>query len=324
MIIHDKNSYFQILEKFEIVPYTQSRGWCEMQSLYKPERVKYFVNDMDNPTIACFAHEKKMLGVRMIVIEEEAFKDELAHTPAEIKKFYEIINASGYKIIEVSSNSKYDFDYEIALRQAGFLRPVGLFSLPSTKIIDLTNPIGYNRDWKNNLKKAAKNGLEFEPVERVEKFHSEEFIKIYSEMSRSKSIGIPFNAELIEKLCSTGEFKLFFVLRNGVRIASTIIFQRNESALSLYAASGSIARSTSASYFMYDELFKYLADSGVKTFDMGKLLPSKEPVNNVFLFKNGIEGKHIQLNGEWARYSNPFYRFSMYFVKRYILKRKEI
>lgn len=324
MIIHDKNSYFQILEKFEIVPYTQSRGWCEMQSLYKPERVKYFVNDMDNPTIACFAHEKKMLGVRMIVIEEEAFKDELAHTPAEIKKFYEIINASGYKIIEVSSNSKYDFDYEIALRQAGFLRPVGLFSLPSTKIIDLTNPIGYNRDWKNNLKKAAKNGLEFEPVERVEKFHSEEFIKIYSEMSRSKSIDIPFNAELIEKLCSTGEFKLFFVLRNGVRIASTIIFQRNESALSLYAASGSIARSTSASYFMYDELFKYLADSGVKTFDMGKLLPSKEPVNNVFLFKNGIEGKHIQLNGEWARYSNPFYRFSMYFVKRYILKRKEI
>lgn len=324
MIIHDKNSYFQILEKFEIVPYTQSRGWCEMQSLYKPERVKYFVNDMDNPTIACFAHEKKMLGVRMIVIEEEAYKDELAHTPAEIKKFYEIINASGYKIIEVSSNSKYDFDYEIALRQAGFLRPVGLFSLPSTKIIDLTNPIGYNRDWKNNLKKAAKNGLEFEPVERVEKFHSEEFIKIYSEMSRSKSIGIPFNAELIEKLCSTGEFKLFFVLRNGVRIASTIIFQRNESALSLYAASGSIARSTSASYFMYDELFKYLADSGVKTFDMGKLLPSKEPVNNVFLFKNGIEGKHIQLNGEWARYSNPFYRFSMYFVKRYILKRKEI
>lgn len=324
MIIHDKNSYFQILEKFEIVPYTQSRGWCEMQSLYKPERVKYFVNDMDNPTIACFAHEKKMLGVRMIVIEEEAFKDELAHTPAEIKKFYEIINASGYKIIEISSNSKYDFDYEIALRQAGFLRPVGLFSLPSTKIIDLTNPIGYNRDWKNNLKKAAKNGLEFEPVERVEKFHSEEFIKIYSEMSRSKSIGIPFNAELIEKLCSTGEFKLFFVLRNGVRIASTIIFQRNESALSLYAASGSIARSTSASYFMYDELFKYLADSGVKTFDMGKLLPSKEPVNNVFLFKNGIEGKHIQLNGEWARYSNPFYRFSMYFVKRYILKRKEI
>ena len=324
MIIHDKNSYFQILEKFEIVPYTQSRGWCEMQYLYKPEKVKYFVNDMDNPTIACFAHEKKMLGVRMIVIEEEAYKDELAHSPAEIKKFYEIINASGYKIIEVSSNSKYDFDYEIALRQAGFLRPVGLFSLPSTKIIDLTNPIGYNRDWKNNLKKAAKNGLEFEPVERVEKFHSEEFIKIYSEMSRSKSIGIPFNAELIEKLCSTGEFKLFFVLRNGVRIATTIIFQRNESALSLYAASGSIARSTSASYFMYDELFKYLADSGVKTFDMGKLLPSKEPVNNVFLFKNGIEGKHSQLNGEWARYSNPFYRFSMYFVKRYILKRKEI
>ena len=145
MIIHDKNSYFQILEKFEIVPYTQSRGWCEMQSLYKPERVKYFVNDMDNPTIACFAHEKKMLGVRMIVIEEEAFKDELAHTPAEIKKFYEIIKASGYKIIEISSNSKYDFDYEIALRQAGFLRPVGLFSLPSTKIIDLTNPIGYKK-----------------------------------------------------------------------------------------------------------------------------------------------------------------------------------
>lgn len=324
MIIHDKNTYFQILEKFEIVPYTQSRGWYEMHSLFKPERVKFFVNDIDNPTIACFAHEKKMLGVRMILIEEEAYKDETAHSSAEIKKNYEGICALGYKIVEVSSNAIHNFDYEIALRQAGFLRPVGLFSLPSTKIIDLTQPIGYSRDWRNNLKKAAKNELEFELVESVGKSHCAEFMKIYSEMSRSKSIGMPFNAELIEKLCSTNEFKMFFVLKDGLRIASTIIFQRNESALSLYAASGSLARETSASYFMYDELFKYLTNSGVKTFDMGKLLPSKEPVNNVFLFKNGIEGEHIQLNGEWARYSNSFLRFAMYFVKKYLLKKREI
>ena len=62
MIIHDKNRYFQILEQFEIVPYTQSRGWYEMHSLYKPESIIFIVNDLENPTIACFAHVKRSLG----------------------------------------------------------------------------------------------------------------------------------------------------------------------------------------------------------------------------------------------------------------------
>lgn len=324
MIIHDKNTYFQILEKFEIVPYTQTRGWYEMHSMHKPERIKFFVNDKENPTIACFAHEKKMLGLKMILIEGEAYKDVSAYSVDEIRSFYKKINQLGYNIIEVISNSLYNFDYETALRQAGYLRPVGLFSLPSTKIIDLTQPIEYSKDWKKNIKKANKRGLHFEPLEKVTKQDCDDFMDIYTEMGRAKSLPIPFSAKMLENLCSTGEFKMIFISRDGVRIAATIIYMDSDMGLSLYAATDSIARKTSASYFMYNELFKYLNSVGVLIFDMGKLLPSTESVNNVFLFKNGIQGTHIQLNGEWGRYRNSLLRSGMYFVKKHLLKKNEI
>lgn len=324
MIIHDKNTYFQILEKFEIVPYTQSRGWYEMHSMHKPERIKFFVNDKENPTIACFAHERKLFGIKIIFIEDEAYKNASAYSVDKIRSFYEEINRLGYNIIEVNSNSLYNFDYEIALRQAGYLRPVGLFSLPSTKIIDLTQTVEYSRDWKKNIKKANKKELHFEPLEKVTKQDCDEFIAIFAEMGRAKSLPIPFSAEMLENLCSTGEFKMIFVSRDGVRIAATIIYMDSEMGLSLYAASSSMARKTSASYFMYNELFKYLNSVGVLVFDMGKLLPSTKSVNNVFLFKNGIQGTHIQLNGEWGRYSNSLLRSGMYFVKKHLLKKNEI
>jgi hypothetical protein len=57
---------------------------------------------------------------------------------------------------------------------------------------------------------------------------------------------------------------------------------------------------------------------------MEKLVPSTKPINSVFLFKNGVEGKHIVLNGEWSWYKNLYYRPLMYFVKKYLMKKREL
>lgn len=324
MIITDKNLYFQILEKFKIVPYTQSRGWYDVHSLYKPERIIFFVNDNENPTIACYAHKKIFLGVKMILIEGEAYKDSKSSNLKDIRNFYKNISELGYQIIEVASNATYDFDYETALRQAGYLRPIGQFCLPSTKIIDLQQPIQYNQNWKRNLKKNQSFNLKFDVISKTTLEDCEDFLDIYRMMTNRKNLTFNFSPQQVFNLCSSDNFQLFFVSENGERQAAIIIHKANNKAGLLYAATTKNALNTFASFFMYDQLFKYLSESGFLFFDMEKLLPSTDAVNNVFLFKNGIQGTHLQLNGEWSWYKNAIYRSSMYFVKKYLMKKREL
>lgn len=326
MIIHDKNTYFQILEKFEIVPYTQSRGWYKMHSMHKPERIKFFVNDKENPTIACFAHVKKMLGLKLLLIEGEAYKNAESFNLKNIRKFYKNISEFDFSIIEVNSNFEYHFDYEIALRQSGFLRPVGLFSMPVTKHINLQSEIRYNQNWKRNLKKAAENSLSFEVINEVMLEDCNDFLSIYSEMNERKKMTFHFsNDQLFQLLLDRENFQLFFVRNeDNVRIATILIHRNKDRSGLLYAATGRFALENSASFFLYNELFKYLRNEGILLFDMEKLVPSTDGVNNVFNFKNGVKGTHVQLNGEWGRYSNSLLRVGMYYVKKYLLKKREI
>ena len=60
-----------------------------------------------------------------------------------------------------------------------------------------------------------------------------------------------------------------------------------------------------------------------KTFDMEKLAPSIHSTNAVFLFKNGIKGEYIVVNGEWSWHKNSFLRPLMYIAKKWFLKKIE-
>ena len=324
MEIVNQADFFKLTNHFDIKPFTQSEGWYQMHSYYHPDRIIFLINNVKNPTIACFAHVKRKFGIKMLLIEGECYKNEESQNTILIRNFYNDIIQSGYNILEACSNAPYHFDYETAMRQAGFLRPVGLFSLASTKIIRLDEQIEYNKDWKRNLKKANEHNLRLEKIDNVTNDESNDFIRIFREMIERKFLSQPFNKEQIIKLCSTGEFQLYFVVKSEQRIASVVIYKFNNFAIPIYSASNVMARQTSASYFMYDELFKHLRSENIDTFDMDKLLPSTEGVNNVFYFKNGINGTHIQLNGEWSWYKKPIYRPMMYFVKKYLMKKKEI
>lgn len=324
MIISDKNSYFQILEEFEIVPYTQSRGWYDMHSFYKPERIIFLVNDVENPTIACYAHEKTFLGLKMILVEGEAYKNSKSCNLNDIRFFYKSLIELGYPIIESASNAVYDFDYETALRQAGYLRPIGQFCLPSTKIIDLQQPIQYNQNWKRNIKKSDAFNLKFEVISYTTLEDCKDFLNIYRMMTNRKNLTFNFSPQQVFNLCSSDNFQLFFVSENGERQAAIIIHKGNNEAGLLYAATTKNALNTFASFFMYNQLFKDLSEKGFISFDMEKLLPSTDAVNNVFLFKNGIQGTHLQLNGEWSWYKNSIFRQAMYFVKKYLMKKREL
>ena len=324
MVIIDQIKFFDITQKFEIVPFSQLKGMYDFHALLGSNRIQFLVNDIINPTIACFGHVKKILNKKMIQIEGECYAKINDINIENIRDFYSDICQLGYDFIEVCSNSEYNFDYEIALRQAGYLRPVGQFSIPNTKIIDLTQEIRFNRNWKRNIKKALDNELIFEIIDEPSLNDCEDFEKIYRQMSGRKSMSYFLSVKQIQSLCKTKDFQLFFVLHANIRIAGIIIYKRRAHAGGGFAATNNIALNLSASFFMYNALFDYLSQNNFKTFDMEKLVPSTKSVNSVFLFKNGVEGKHIVLNGEWSWYKKDFYRPLMYFVKKYLMKKREL
>ena len=323
MIIPDKSSYFQKLEEFEIIPFTQSKGWYAMHSLYKPERIIFLFNNIENPSIACFAHEKTFLGVKMLLIEGEAYKDAKSCNLNDIRSFYQSLTKSGYPIIESASNAIYDFNYETALRQAGFLRPVGMFSLPVTKIINLKS-IHYDSNWRYYVKKSTSEDLSFEAVTDVNEKDAADFIGIYNEMMKIKSVAGFFDISQLTQLLLDTHFQLFFMSHRGKRISAIITYRQVSHVSLLYAVSNAEGRKHFASFALYDSIFRHFAAQEIQTFDMEKLLPSTDEVNGVFRFKNGVSGDYRQLNAEWSWYKNSVYRSSMYFVKKHLMKKREL
>ena len=65
--ITDKSIYFKTIENFEIIPFTQLKGMCDMYSLSGENRIHFFINSFKNPTIGCFGHEKKLLFLGVTV-----------------------------------------------------------------------------------------------------------------------------------------------------------------------------------------------------------------------------------------------------------------
>ena len=199
-----KDTFFEITKSFEIVPFSQSRGMYEFHALSGIERIHFFVNDIQNPLMACFGHEKKFLSKKMLLIASECYASTPSSTDIElIRAFYLEITRLDYDFIEICSNSPYHFQYETGVRQAGFLRPVGQFSFPVTKIIDLTQELQFAGNWQRNLKKADKNNLKFEIIDNVTAQDCEDFTLIYNEMVSRKSLSRQISVKQIAALCST-------------------------------------------------------------------------------------------------------------------------
>lgn len=234
----DRDTFFEITSTFDIVPYTQTRGMYDFHALSGVERIVFFVNSIDNPQIACFGHEKRMFTKKMILIESECYISELGCTVENVRRFYVELSKLNYDCIEVCSNSKYSFDYEVCLRQAGYLRPVGLFSMPVTKVIDLTKEIEYGRNWKRKLKKVENNNLILDSVENISMSDCIDFVRMYDEMLDRKSLKGHLTAEQIMSLCLSGTFALFFVKKEDRRIAAIVIHKNQTHAGLLYAATG--------------------------------------------------------------------------------------
>jgi hypothetical protein len=328
MEIINRDRFFEISENFAVLPFTQTEGYYRMLALWGGENIKFFADNAENPLVCLFAHEKKFSGKRMLIIEGECFPTEnlSKKTFTALKNFYENLKNLGYDIIEIQSNAKWNFQYETALRQAGFLRPVGLFSMPATRIVHLDEPIEMDRNWKRNLNKAANAGLTFEACSVPTTEDVKNFCSIYNEMSGRKGFGHKLSEAQISNLLGDKKFLLFFVKQAAVPLSAIIACSDSAelNAQGIYAASRRSALENGAAFFAYSSMFQYFTERKYKTYDMAKLLPSDKDFGSVFQFKNGIGGEDVPLNGEFSWCKKSYYRPLLYFVKKYLMKKREI
>ena len=320
----DQNTFFTITKHFDVIPYSQTESWVMAQSDNDPLKLLFLVDNTHNPKIGCVAHIKKKCGLKMLLIEAER-RENKNFKSSTIRCFYEELRQLGFDAIEINSCLPYSSEYEIGIRQAGFLRPVGLFSVQFSNYIDLSNEISFNENWRRNLKKASANNLSFEVIDEAQKKDIEDFLNLYGEMKEQKNLSQPFSASSIETLLSGENFQLFFVKNTEEERVSTIIIHKSrEHAGLLYAATSEKAHICSAGFFMYEKVIQFLKKENFSTFDMEKLAPFTHSTNSVFLFKNGIKGSHIVVNGEWGWYKKQWIRPMMFFVKKYLQHRIEI
>jgi hypothetical protein len=228
-------------------------------------------------------------------------------------------------MIEVNSSLIYNTLYEIGIREAGFLRPVGMFSTPLSSWILLQQKIHYNRNWDRNLKKSENFNLELETIEQANEKDCNDFCEIYNSMSKRKTLN-ELNLQQIFGLLADKNFQLFFVKENNTRIAAIIIYFNKNSATAegVFAGSTSEALENHATFFMYNTVFQYLKNKNFKIYDIARLAPSTHSKQSVFLFKNGIKGDYVLYCGEWSWYKRQIYRPLMYFVKKYLMKKVEV
>ena len=322
--IQDKDRYFRLIKDFEYIPYPQTFAWHQFNTIYKPDSTHFYIDSEESPSIALFGHEKRFLGFKMLLIDGECFNN-LQVEAKKLTAFFDKIKETGFDIIEIDSYLTYNPQYEIGIRRSGFLRPVGLFSSSFSMLVDLKSARNYDKNWKQNLKKAEKFNLLFENSETISSEQIHQFYSLYQEMLLRKKISDSTLINQFLELTNQKEFRFCSVRnQNNDMICAIIYYISQNQAVDLYRVTTLEARTNGASYFIYDHLFSILAEIGVQHYDMGRLTPSTHSKDSVYTFKSGAGGEYTIYNGEWAWYKYAILRPLMYFVKRFLMNRIEV
>jgi len=311
-----RDIFLRTIRNWADVPFTQTEGWVRMQSGDDAQRVRYFLDEQ----IGCAAHVKRFIGLTMLMIDTECLKHKQAK-PATYCQFYEALRQTGADIIEVNSRRIYDVNYEIGMRQAGFLRPTGSFSFQLTNLIDLTQPLGFNENWRRNIKQSDTLELTLQRIEKPNDTDITDFMQLFREMCAHKKLPVPFSGRGLNVLLADPSFRLCFITRKEERVGGIIYHQTGSHAGLLYAANGDEANRLHAGFQLYKQLLTLLASEGIRTFDMEKMAPATHSMNAVFLFKQGIRGQLLPLCGEWSWYKRSWQAVGMYLIKKYLWKK---
>ena len=320
--INNRNEFFKLQNTLSHVPFTQSEAWYDML-VSDGTVIRCFVSSKDKPVIALWGVESKIpfFGKSIFRISGEAYDKTLDEK--EIKKYYKHL-ANLFDAIEIDSNNKYQIDFEIGLRRAGFKRPLGSFSCPLTLENDLTGEQSRSRNWKRNVKVAEKSGLVFKRIPEIDDVHIHEFVSFFNEMALTKKMTHYAGYNEIKALLNHDSVMLYAVLTSlGNALAYRIIQTHNNYAFDIYAANSNESRNyRGGTPFMIEYIFKDLVTLGITHFDFGRIPPSNHNTDKIYEFKIAARGKKIQYNGEWSYYNSMLIEFMVLFYKAFKLKKQ--
>lgn len=322
--IEDKERYFDLIKDFATIPFTQSVGWHNYNHALKPGSIRYFVDDEKQPQMACFGHEKRLAGLKLLIVEGECYRQPVQKSKA-IKALFETIKNGGFDLIEFDSYSIYEAEFEIGARKAGFRRPVGLFSTPMSLLVHTDKPLVFDRNWLRNIDKSSNLQMSCQEITSRSQADLADFLKIYNEMCSFKNFQYKINLQQLVALFSDPSMSLF-ALKNeqGIAVAYRIVHHHYGYATDVFAANSPAQNLPGATHYFVSSIIEALKDKGVTRFDFARVLYGYPELEKVAQFKSGIKAEHILYNGEWSWYKHPIFRPLMYFVKRYLMKRIEV
>jgi len=307
--------FYQTISTWQRVPFCQMAGWVDAQATNQRELL--YLLDED---VAAVGHLKHFAGFSYLMLQAPALRCENVKV-SKISAFYsEVRNLAD--MVEVNDQSVYGADMEVALRQAGYLRPVGSFSYQLTSMIDLTQPLHLDRNWSRKVDQIK--GLRLEVIEHATEQDIQDYMFLYTKMCTNKNMAVPHTTEYIQTLLSDPHFRLFFETTDeGERVAMLLIHMVGTHAGGLYAATSEEGKERLAGFAIYMDVLPYLASQGFRSFDHEKMGASTHSTNAVFQFKQGMGGKLTPLVGEWQWCRKSWMAVGLYWIKKYIWKRTQ-
>ena len=302
----DKETFISVAKKIGKVPFEQTIAWKNYKGV-SDENLLFFVDNPVDPYIACWGRVFKKPGIGKIVdIISEIAKDTIVQKL--ITQFFKsVIEDADCNMITYSNTCVYDCKYEIGLRRAGFNRPMGSKMCPLTMFIDIQGKRSPDRNWKRNIKKAIEDNLQFTVVEHPTHKDVEIVSDMFTELRKMKSLNYEVEVEHLAKIFEDDRFYLFFVKQNDKPICARVVYIEGKFATDVLAANSFESRKNSSTHYIMENIFNFLKEKGVETFDFARIPPSNDERDSVYIFKNCAGGYPVQYNGEWIWSNNRYF-----------------
>jgi hypothetical protein len=298
-----KNHFFEIQAAMHYISPYQDVRWIVFSGILERD-VVYFTDSSVKPKICCWGRiTVKAPGIKILTIVGEA----TSYQPSvkEFRDFWEAIIKFCQKecsLIKISSDSLYDVNFEVGIREAGFYRPIVYSNCPLSIIVNLNDQINRSRNWTRQYNLAISNGFNFKYISKPDSEHLKDLAELHAQMTESKKLSGSLNPKLVQHLIKDSKFHLFMCYsKDGMPLCARVVYRYRDISYDIIAANGIASRNYKGStHFLLESVFNWLMVNGCKTFDFGRIGPGKSSSNSVYEFKRSSGGTLVSLNGEWV------------------------
>jgi hypothetical protein len=310
--IDDPVGWDRILEAFDFVPPGQAASWSACRHMRRQEILRF--TTAKPGVVAVQGALKRTLGILRYLVDDGPLIGNACDEQAFVSSIRALRERLGKgSVLSFSSIQGYQPEHEIWLRKAGFQRPWSAVLSPLTLYVDCSDSArleqGFSSDWRRNIRRADKKHLAFQVIPLSDKRAREDFLAIYSETFQIKGAAELIDAPMLEGFGRDPKWCLFFAAHDGERVSARLVFVHRATAFDFAAGTNAEGRRLSASHFLLASVLKRLGESGVRSFDCGRIGPGR--YDSVDDFKRGSGGHPAAYLGEWSWSSRPWLELAL-------------